>query len=177
MKAKTWLGRYHTKLQKLTTQKPQKPWRHHSKGRYKHTASEKAALKEKRLAHRITYVDALKDAREVMQEQAKLLHEKFGGHSIQYYHEELMQRARMAASSRSPSRWNTFVRREVKRMNQGMCVLTCCLELCSVSCTFRTSPWFSFPQSFSLRERTCGVLEQHVKRRARERDCGCYQRS
>ncbi|KAG2126017.1 hypothetical protein DEU56DRAFT_743179 [Suillus clintonianus] len=118
MKAKTWLGRYHTKLQKLTTQKPRKPWRHRSKGRYKHTASEKAALKEKRLAHRITYADALKDAREVVQEQAKLLHEKFGGHSIQYYHEELMQRARMAASSRSPSRWNAFVRREVKRMNQ-----------------------------------------------------------
>ncbi|KAG2074847.1 hypothetical protein BDR04DRAFT_976639, partial [Suillus decipiens] len=103
---------------KLTTQKPQKPWRHCSKGHYKHTASKKAALKENHLAHCITYADALKDAHEVMQEQAKLLHEKFGGHSIQYYHEELMQHAHMAASSHSPSRWNTFVWHEVKQINQ-----------------------------------------------------------
>lgn len=178
MKSKNWLGRYHTKLQKLTTQKPRKPWRHRSKGRYKHTASEKAALKGKRLAHRIAYAEALKNAREVVQEQAKLLHEKFGSHSVQYYHEELMQRTCMATSSRSPLRWNAFVRREVKRMNEGTCVLTCFCLLCSMPCTFtRTSSWFCLPQSFSVRERTCSMLERHVKRRTKERDYGCYQRS
>ncbi|KAG1785413.1 uncharacterized protein HD556DRAFT_1249922 [Suillus plorans] len=128
MKSKNWLGRYHTKLQKLTTQKPRKPWRHRSKGHYKHTASEKAALKGKRLAHRIAYAEALKNAREVVQEQAKLLHEKFGSHSVQYYHEELMQRTRMATSSRSPSRWNAFVRREVKRMNEERPPGSACLK-------------------------------------------------
>jgi hypothetical protein len=52
-------------------------------------------------------------------EQATLLREEFGGHTAEWYFEEIMQRARMSKSKRSASRWNAFLRSEVKSINDG----------------------------------------------------------
>ncbi|KAG1721553.1 uncharacterized protein EDB91DRAFT_1024695, partial [Suillus paluster] len=111
------LGRYANKMRRLTTNQPRKPWHQRTRTWYKLSAADKAVLKDKRLTHRVSYAQALQEARNIVNEQAKLLHERFGKHSVEYYFGELMQRARVAQSSRSPTRWNAFVRKEVKRIN------------------------------------------------------------
>ncbi|KAG2743899.1 hypothetical protein P692DRAFT_20746183 [Suillus brevipes Sb2] len=104
-------------MRRLTTNQPRKPWCQHTRTWYKLSAADKAVLKDKWLTHRVSYAQALQEARNVVNKQAKLLHKRFGKHSVEYYFGELMQRARAAQSSRSPTRWNAFVRKEVKHIN------------------------------------------------------------
>ncbi|KAG1887414.1 uncharacterized protein F5891DRAFT_967291 [Suillus fuscotomentosus] len=104
-------------MRALTTNKPRVPWRRREKRRYKRSAAEKAVLKEKRQAHRISYSSALQAARNIVFHEAEKLHAQFSGHSVQYYYEEIMQHSRIAQSSRGINRWNTFCRQEVKWIN------------------------------------------------------------
>lgn len=113
------VSRYPPKMRALSTNKPRVPWCRREKPRYKHSAAEKAVLKEKRKAHRIAYSSALQAARNIVFQEAEKLHAQFSGHSVQYYYEEIMQHSRIAQSSRGINRWNAFCRQEVKRINDG----------------------------------------------------------
>jgi riboflavin synthase alpha subunit len=59
----------------------------------KKTPAEKAELALVRRARQETYSKALSEARAVVLEQATQLRERFGGHSIEYYYEEIMQKS------------------------------------------------------------------------------------
>jgi hypothetical protein len=83
------------------------------------TPAEKAEAAAKRSNYRQSYNDALSKARGIVMEQATLLREEFGGHTAEWYFEEIMQRARMSKSKRSTSRWNAFLQNEVKSINDG----------------------------------------------------------
>lgn len=84
------------------------------------TAALKNALAGRRKARRVDYSTALKAARDVVHQQAVFLHETFGGHSIDYYCQEIMQRGHLERSRRKASRWNVFLRHELKKRNAGM---------------------------------------------------------
>ncbi|KAG2370353.1 hypothetical protein BDR07DRAFT_1370890 [Suillus spraguei] len=43
-----------------------------------------------------------------------------GGHNIEYYYREILQYARRTKNKRSLSRWNAFVRQEIKHINDGI---------------------------------------------------------
>lgn len=53
-------------------------------------------------------------------EQATQLRELFGGHTVEWYFEEIMQQACMSKSKQETSRWNAFLREEVKQFNDGV---------------------------------------------------------
>ena len=84
------------------------------------TAALKQALAKQREARRTEYSSALKVARDTVQEHATQLRETFGGHSADYYAQEILQRGRLERGRRKPSRWNAFVRQELKARNAGM---------------------------------------------------------
>ena len=97
------------------------PFRHRTKRNIlPKTPHEKAVLAAKRLQHRRSYTEALARAREVLNDQAILLHNEFGGHTAAYYLQEICQLSRIQKSSRRvESTWNAFLRSELKKMNDG----------------------------------------------------------
>jgi hypothetical protein len=100
--------------------KARKPWRHRAKRTtLQKTPAEKAEVAAKRHDHRVSYCDALSKARGIVMEQATQLREQFGGHTVEWYFEEIMQQACKAKSKRETSRWNAFLRDEVKHINDG----------------------------------------------------------
>ena len=114
------LRRLVSQQRKLSTSKARKPWRHRAKRTpLRKTPAEKAEAAAKRRDHKVSYNEALSKARGIVMEQATLLREEFGGHTVEWYFEEIMQRARMTKSKRETSRWNAFLRNEVKCMNDG----------------------------------------------------------
>jgi hypothetical protein len=62
----------------------------------------------------------MKDARDIVDQRALQLREVFGGHSTEYYAQEILQRGRIERGRRKPSRWNAFLRNELKKRNKGM---------------------------------------------------------
>lgn len=86
----------------------------------KKTKAEKRAIRAKNLARRKDYAHALADARAVVRQQAELLHENYGGHSIQYYQQEIIQESRITTATRKVSAWNAYLSSEIKRINGGM---------------------------------------------------------
>ena len=104
----------------LATSRSRLPWRHRTKRQtFKRSATEKAALAEKRHNRKIAYHEALTKAAESIYNEAIKLHELFGGHSIEYYLEELMQHSRLSKKKRTVNSWNVFLRNEVKRINDS----------------------------------------------------------
>ena len=83
------------------------------------TPALKEALVKRREARRVEYTSALKDARNAIHTQATQLRELFGGHSTDYYTQEILQRGRLERARRRPSRWNAYLRQELKRRNAG----------------------------------------------------------
>lgn len=106
---------------KLPGSRNRLPFRHRTKRAVlPKTPLEKASLAAKRLNHRRAYNDALARAREVLTDQATILRNEFGGHSIQYYLQEICQMSRIVKSGRrNESSWNAFLRSEVKKVNDG----------------------------------------------------------
>lgn len=104
----------------LLTTRNRLPWRRRaSRLIYKKTPAEKKKLADKRLQHRVSYREALHDASLAVKAQAVQINEKFGGHSVDYYEKELMQRSRLTTGKRSINRWNVYLRNEVKEANDG----------------------------------------------------------
>lgn len=107
-------------MSKMSTTKKRTVWRHHQ--RIKQTAAQKALLKVKCKKHCEEYAAALIAARDIVKEQAALLCEKFGQHSIDYYFEEIMQHSRLTGRCKV-TKWNAFVKKEVECHNSGTCVI------------------------------------------------------
>lgn len=99
----------------------------------------KDALAKQRLARRAEFTSALKDARDVIYKQATQLREVFGGHSADYYVQEILQRGRLERGRREPSRWNTYLRQEIKQRNSGMEMVPYSLSL--LNQVPRIGPW------------------------------------
>ena len=99
----------------------QLPFRHQTKRNIlPKTPHEKAVLAVKRLQHHCLYTEALAHAQEVLNDQAILLHNEFGGHSAAYYLQEICQLSHIQKSSwRVKSTWNAFLWSELKKMNDG----------------------------------------------------------
>jgi hypothetical protein len=115
------LRRLVSQQRKLKTNKVRQPWRHRTKRTYlRKTPAEKAALAAKRLGHRQSYQTALAKARAVVMDEAIKLKEQFGAHSVDWYFEAIMQQSRISKTKRAPSRWNAYLRQEVKAANNGM---------------------------------------------------------
>jgi hypothetical protein len=119
------LPRMKAGLRKLSTSKKRVAWRHRTKPpTHRRTPAEKALRKAERKTRQEAYHTALEKARSVINEQATLLHEEFGGHSVQWYLEEIMQRGRLTQKKRRVNRWNVFLRKELANMNAGMYAIT-----------------------------------------------------
>lgn len=88
------------------------------------TPALKKALAERRKERQAEYASALGDARSAVEKQATQLRETFGGHTTEYYTQEIMQRGRLERGRRKPSRWNAFLRQELKARNSGTEVVT-----------------------------------------------------
>lgn len=113
------LQRLSSKFRKLATNKTRKASHRTKHAVIRRTPQEKAQIAASRRAHRASYLEALNDARNSIMEQAAHLKETFGGHSIEYYLEAILQRSRLAKSTKAPNRWNAYLRQEVKRINDG----------------------------------------------------------
>ena len=87
------------------------------------TPALKSALTKQRKERRAKYQSALYNARDTVRQQATQLRETFGGHAIEYYTQEILQHGQLEQGRRKPSRWNVFLRQELKLRNAGMHVL------------------------------------------------------
>jgi hypothetical protein len=87
------------------------------------TPAEKKLLAAKRARRKKEYQEALTEARSTIMEQAARLHERFGGHSTEWYFEEIIQRGRLAKGAREPTRWNAYLRSETKKINDGRLII------------------------------------------------------
>ncbi|KAG1874960.1 hypothetical protein F4604DRAFT_1581917, partial [Suillus subluteus] len=83
------------------------------------TEAEKKALAEKHKAHKGAYKDALADAQDLVMQEAVKLHEQFPDRTVEYHFEAILQRTHTKQKSQKPTRWNAFLRSEVKAMNAG----------------------------------------------------------
>lgn len=111
--------RFKSASRKLINMKTRRTWKKISRVYIKKTRAEKRAIRDKNLVRRKDYAQALADARAVVRQQAEHLHEHYGGHSVQYYHQEIIQDSRITAASRKPSAWNAYLSSEIKRINEG----------------------------------------------------------
>ena len=83
------------------------------------TPALKEFLAKQREERRTEYYQALQGARNTIHQQATQLRESFGGHSAEYYAQEILQRGRLERVRRKPSRWNAYLRQELKIRNAG----------------------------------------------------------
>lgn len=115
--------RLSSKSRALSTSKARYAWRSRKK-RKKHqlTPAEKAQRAESRRVHQRDYKSALSNARATLMAEAVKLREQFGGHSVDYYYEEIIQRSRLDRSKRKVTRWNVYLRQEVCHLNDGRLV-------------------------------------------------------
>jgi hypothetical protein len=90
------------------------------------TPALKETLGKQRAARREEYTLALKDARKQVQQQATQLRETFGGHSAEYYAQEILQRGRLERGRRRPTRWNAYLSQALKARNSGTHKLPLC---------------------------------------------------
>ena len=82
------------------------------------TIAEKAIQSQQRRKFRETFSNDLKEARKVIMAEAVKLHQKHGGHSVDYYAKLLYQDGRQK-SERKVSDWNAWVRLESQCLNEG----------------------------------------------------------
>ena len=82
------------------------------------TAAEKALRVQQRCKSREIFRNDLKEARAVIMAEAVKLHQKHGGHNINYYVELLYQKGQQKGE-RKVSDWNAWVHLESKRVNEG----------------------------------------------------------
>lgn len=82
------------------------------------TVAERAIRSQQRSKFRETFSNDVKEARKVIMAEAVKLHQKHGGHSVDYYVKLLYQDGRHK-SERKVSDWNAWVRLESQRLNEG----------------------------------------------------------
>ncbi|KAG6809024.1 hypothetical protein H0H92_001929 [Tricholoma furcatifolium] len=108
--------RYKSTARKLISSSIQRPFRLKKKRVVqKKTAADKREAAEKRLNHRVTYQAARDAIVARLMTDAESLHAEFGGHTVQWYREDILQSARLKSETRAVSRWNAFLRAESQR--------------------------------------------------------------
>jgi hypothetical protein len=93
------------------------------------TPALREVLARRREERRAEYRSALKGARDTVHQQATQLREVFGGHSAEYYSQEILQRGRLERGRRKPSRWNAYLRHKLKLRNAGTRVVALIIPL------------------------------------------------
>ncbi|KAG6896214.1 hypothetical protein C0992_009682 [Termitomyces sp. T32_za158] len=110
--------RYRSLSRKILTRALRRPYRLKKKRiTLKKTPAEKREANEKRRERRQSYQEARSAAWDLLEQEAMKLHERFGGHSLQWYKEDILQVGRLKGDSRGVSRWNAYLRAEAKRLN------------------------------------------------------------
>ena len=95
------------------------PWRHRRKrATIIRTPTEKAAIKAKNHERKVAYADALSRAQDIVMQEAIKLQGQFGSCTIEYYFEAILQTSRLT-KKRGPSRWNAYLRQEIKKHNSS----------------------------------------------------------
>jgi len=110
---------YKSTTHKLLTTISRRRWRTLNKTTYHRTALEKANIKAKRQTRNKELNTAIEAARIHISDDARNLRENFGGHSEQYYFEQIIQTSRIQKSQRKVNRFNAYAREETKRINEG----------------------------------------------------------
>ena len=110
--------RYRGSTRRFSSTATRRKWRT-PKVKYQRTPQEKAIIKERRQARVKDLNEALDEARQVIKDEARKLRERFGGHSEQYFYEQLLQTSRFSKSQRKVSKWNAYYRSQVKLANEG----------------------------------------------------------
>ena len=108
------------KAAQIKTYRVRLPWRHRTKPKFKQTYTEKKVLAEQRALWRSAYDKALAEACDVMWDQAIKIQKWFGGHSTEYYFQEIMQGSWLKKGKREINDWNVYCCQEIKRINDGM---------------------------------------------------------
>ena len=97
-----------------------KSWRRKNKtSRPKKTPYEKAFDAAARKKKRTEYLTCLEEARQIVQHEASVLHEKFGRHSEDYYTEAIIQGHSQHKNKRNISLWNAHVHQQSMKHNNG----------------------------------------------------------
>ncbi|CAA7264088.1 unnamed protein product [Cyclocybe aegerita] len=80
----------------------------------KRTDTERAVAKARKQEERLQLKDALKATKKLLMQEAIRMRERFGGHSVSYYYEKIMQTSRINRGCRAVSLWNAFLAVEMK---------------------------------------------------------------
>ncbi|KAG6819118.1 hypothetical protein H0H93_015315 [Arthromyces matolae] len=86
--------------------------------RPKKTAAEKKAAKEQRDTERKEYVEARSESLGVIDQEVVKLHARFGGHTKEWYRQDLLQTGTLAVEQRNTSRWNAFLRHKSQQLRE-----------------------------------------------------------
>ncbi|KAG6870423.1 hypothetical protein C0992_000119, partial [Termitomyces sp. T32_za158] len=115
------LKRYRTLSRKLLADINQRRthWLKKKQRSVKKTAAEKEEAKVKRDAKREAYEQALGRAAKLLKDKAVKLWEQFGGHTLQYYKESILQVGRLKVEARGVSRWNAYLHHQAKLANES----------------------------------------------------------
>ncbi|KIK33061.1 hypothetical protein CY34DRAFT_100326 [Suillus luteus UH-Slu-Lm8-n1] len=106
---------------KTTKSSYRTPWRHRLKRKQvQRSAAEKRAMKEKRLARKVEYADALAAAQDVVMQEAIKLHAQFATNTVEYFYEAILQNARTKGKRRGRNQWNAYLRGELKKRNNEL---------------------------------------------------------
>ncbi|KAG1888304.1 hypothetical protein F4604DRAFT_1916217 [Suillus subluteus] len=106
---------------KTTKSSYRTPWRHRFKQKQvQRSAAEKRAMKEKRLACKVEYADALTAAQDVVMQEAIKLHETFATNTIEYFYEAILQNACTKGKRRGRNHWNAYLSSELKKRNNEL---------------------------------------------------------
>ncbi len=101
------------------------PWNERRKRRTRSkkndlSEEQRAAIQAARDKKKDDLRDALLDAREIIWKLALDMEATFGGHKVNYYFRLILQNVlHLKKPPRKISLWNTFVSKELKRMNDG----------------------------------------------------------
>ncbi|EIW84254.1 hypothetical protein CONPUDRAFT_71069 [Coniophora puteana RWD-64-598 SS2] len=84
------------------------------------TPQERAELKKRRRERKAEYLDALAEAQDIVLGEATKLYGRFGGHSIDYYVEAIMQNSRVKGGKRRVNRWNAHLSKRLRQFNDNV---------------------------------------------------------
>ncbi|KAG6878908.1 hypothetical protein C0992_006730 [Termitomyces sp. T32_za158] len=84
----------------------------------KKTAADKRKAAKKRCSQHESYKEARQAAVDRLKEEAIKLHAEFGGHSVQWFKEDILQVGCLKTKSRGPSQWNALLHVKAKCVNQ-----------------------------------------------------------
>ncbi|PCH38555.1 hypothetical protein WOLCODRAFT_149493 [Wolfiporia cocos MD-104 SS10] len=96
------------------------PNRYRAKHRVYQDAEAKARVKTVWAIRKQELTEALDNAWQAMWALAQSLRKTFGSHSIEYYHQLILQTSHLRSQTCKVSRWNAYLSQEVRRINSEL---------------------------------------------------------